>query len=241
MSEEATNAKTLRRLARLFRRTPVHPQWLLGRRSPPKRLNTVTGRILDIGAADRWIEPLLAADTEYTALDFPSTGGDLYGARPCVFADAAQLPFRDNTFQAVLCLEVLEHVPQPAVVMAEISRVLVPGGTAWISMPFLYPVHDAPFDFQRHTLFGLQRDAAGAGLEVISVYKSSHYLRTAGLLTCLAIAGGAYNKVGWKKWMLLPLALAGITIINLTSAIGSHLWPDWAGMTHGHEMELRKP
>ncbi|MGN0862092.1 MAG: class I SAM-dependent methyltransferase, partial [Stenotrophomonas koreensis] len=206
MSEVATTANPLRQLARLFRRTPLHPQWLLGCRSAPTGLNTVTGRILDIGAADRWVEPLLATTTQYIALDFPSTGGEMYGARPCVFADAAQLPFRDNTFQAVLCLEVLEHVPQPTLVMAEISRVLAPGGTAWISMPFLYPVHDAPFDFQRHTIFGLKRDAAAAGLEVISVYKSSHSLRTAGLLTCLAIAGGAYEKAGWKKWILLPVA-----------------------------------
>lgn len=241
MSKVATTANSLRQLSYLFRRTPLHPQWLLGRRSPPKGLDTVIGRILDIGAADRWIEPMLTANTEYTALDFPSTGGNMYGARPCVFADAAQLPFRDNTFQAVLCLEVLEHVPRPATVMAEISRVLAPGGTAWISMPFLYPVHDAPFDFQRHTIFGLQRDAQAVGLEVVSVHKSSHSLRTAGLLTCLAIAGGAYEKAGWKKWMLLPAALAGITAVNLSSVIGSRLWPDWAGMTHGHEMELRKP
>ena len=234
-------ATPLRQFARLFRRLPLHPQWLLGHRMPPEGIGSATGRILDIGAADRWIEPLLGEDTEYIALDFPSTGGQMYGARPCVFADAAQLPFPDKSFQAVFCLEVLEHVARPTTVMAEISRVLAPGGKAWVSMPFLYPVHDAPFDFQRYTPFGLQREVQAAGLEIISLRKSGHSLRNAGLLGCLAIAGGISSLSGWKKWPLLPPALLAIFVLNLAAAIGSCLWPDWDNMSHGHELELRKP
>ncbi|NCT86235.1 class I SAM-dependent methyltransferase [Stenotrophomonas acidaminiphila] len=231
----------LRRLAGLFRRTPLHPQWLLGRRTPPVGIHAVRGRVLDIGAADRWIEPLLDDSVHYIALDFPCTGADMYGARPCVFADAAHLPLGDNSVQAVFCLEVLEHVPRPAVVMAEISRVLAPGGKAWVSMPFLYPVHDAPFDVQRYTPFGLQRDVQAAGLEVVCLHRSSHSLRNAGLLGCLAIAGGVNALSGWKKWPLLPPALLAIFTLNLAAAIGSLVWPDWDNMSHGHELELRKP
>lgn len=120
-------------------RTPLHPQWLLGVREPPHGIGDVEGRFLDIGAADRWIEPLLRAGARYTALDYPATGRDMYGAKPDVFADAARLPFADGSFDGVTCLEVLEHVPDPAIVMAEIGRVLRRGGRAWVLMPFLCP------------------------------------------------------------------------------------------------------
>lgn len=155
---------SIRHLAKLLARTPLRPQWLLGRRRVPVGIATASGTILDIGAADQSIEPHLPAGLDYVALDYPSTGRYLYGAQPHVFADAAHQPFPDSHFERLICLEVLEHVPDPAVVMCEFARVLESDGRAWISMPFLYPLHDAPFDFQRDTEFGLRRDVERAGL-----------------------------------------------------------------------------
>ncbi len=48
-------------------------------------------------------------------------------------ADGLRLPFADATFDGVFCSNVLEHVPDPEQVMAEIERVLRPGGWAWVS------------------------------------------------------------------------------------------------------------
>lgn len=201
----------------------------------------VSGRVLDIGAADRWIESSLPDTLDYIALDYPATGKDMYGAKPDVFADAGALPFSDACFDGVICLEVLEHVPDPAMVMAEISRVLKSGGRAWISMPFLYPLHDAPFDFQRYTAFGLGRDANRAGLEVVRLHRSGHAMRTAGLLVCLAIAGGANEQHGWRKWLMLPFALVAVLAINMVAWAASIVWSDWTNLTSGHELEVRKP
>lgn len=231
---------SIRHWASVFARTPLHPQWLLGPRRVPVGISNAEGLILDIGAADRWIESHLSADADYVALDYPSTGRDLYGARPHVFADAAHLPFPDGNFDGVICLEVLEHVPDPAIVMCEISRVLKPGGRAWISMPFLYPLHDAPFDFQRYTKFGLRRDVERAGLEVVTLHESGHAIRAAGLLMCLAIAGGAHAERGLVALLLLPVALFAVLVINVTAWLASLVWPDWRHMAMGHELEVRK-
>jgi SAM-dependent methyltransferase len=54
---------------------------------------------------------------------------------PVVACDGARLPFRDATFGAVVCTEVLEHVDDPAAVIGEAARVLAPGGVMYITTP----------------------------------------------------------------------------------------------------------
>ena len=71
--------------------------------------------------------------------------------RPDVQADAAQIPFQGECFDVVICSELLEHVPDPRVVVAEMQRVLRVGGTLLICVPFLYRIHGDPYDFGRYT------------------------------------------------------------------------------------------
>ena len=71
-------------------------------------------------------------------------------------ATVYELPFADATFDLVLCLVVLEHLEDPKRAIAEMSRVLRPGGKILVSVPFLLPIHDAPNDFWRFTKFGLK-------------------------------------------------------------------------------------
>lgn len=230
----------LRRWLALLRRTPLHPQWLLGPRSVPANLASASGTVLDIGAADRWIQAHLPPEVHYVALDYPSTGRDLYHARPHLFADAANLPLADASCDAVVCLEVLEHVRAPQAVVREIARVLKPGGRGWLSMPFLYPLHDAPHDFQRYTEFGLRRDLGLAGLNVRYLHKTGHAVRTAGLLMSLALAGGVAARRDWLRWLLLPLAGLAILVVNVVSWLGSLAWPDWSHIALGHTLEVSK-
>jgi SAM-dependent methyltransferase len=76
-----------------------------------------------------------------------------------IAADAEQLPFPAGTFQRVECDAVLEHVRNPEKVMAEIHRVLAPGGYAHLVTPFCHPFHEYPKDYRRFTLDGLKEIA----------------------------------------------------------------------------------
>ncbi|MEM6885409.1 MAG: methyltransferase domain-containing protein [Verrucomicrobiota bacterium] len=70
---------------------------------------------------------------------------------PDVICDAARLPFKDGLFKAVICGELLEHVADPASVVREAWRVLMPGGAILITCPFMFRVHGDPYDFARYT------------------------------------------------------------------------------------------
>ena len=54
-------------------------------------------------------------------------------------ADALSLPFADNTFDKIICSEVLEHIPDYQSVLLEIQRILKPGGLLCVSVPRHWP------------------------------------------------------------------------------------------------------
>jgi len=79
----------------------------------------------------------------------------------------AELPFADASFDTVILSDVLEHVPEPALLWRETARLLGAGGHALVNVPFLYGVHEAPHDYFRYTEFALRRFAERAGLQVL--------------------------------------------------------------------------
>ena len=69
--------------------------------------------------------------------------------------DGHFLPFKENTFDAVISEAVLEHVHTPNCVVEEIHRVLKPGGYVCVAVPFLQGYHASPHDYQRWTVSGI--------------------------------------------------------------------------------------
>ncbi|WP_162250327.1 class I SAM-dependent methyltransferase [Pseudoxanthomonas sp. Root630] len=200
------------------------------------------GVVLDVGCASRWAEQALPPSCTYIGIDYPSTGTTLYEARPTVFANAERLPFGDETADTVLLSEVLEHLRNPQSALQEIRRVLKPDGRVLITLPFLYPIHDAPYDFQRYTSFGLQREVEAAGMRVIGVRRTLGALRTGAVLACLALGGVAQRSLLERSpsVLLLPLLGALIALINLAAWILGPLLPDWPALTLGYRLEAAR-
>jgi SAM-dependent methyltransferase len=108
--------------------------------------------LLNIGSGDRFLggRGLEKSDLRLVNLDItPFSSADVVG-------DAQQLPFADAVFDGIICQAVLEHVPYPQKVIAEMYRVLNPGGILYIEVPFLQGYHPSPGDFFRYTLEGLE-------------------------------------------------------------------------------------
>ena len=206
-----------------LRKWPVHPQWLLGSRDEARdlarTLSRFEGTVLDIGCADRRLARLLPRGCCYVGLDYPDTAIGMYGTRPEVFADAGRLPFADATIDCVILKDVLEHVYGPQQALAEIGRVLRPRGRLMLWMPFLYPIHDAPHDYQRFTRHGLVAYLAEQGFEVEAVKSVLGGIQTAGLLASLALAD-AGERIATRRRILLPL-LPAIGALVVVSNLGA--------------------
>ena len=77
--------------------------------------------------------------------------------RTGLLCDAHRVPFEDGTFDAVVAQALLEHTLDPQAVVAEIRRVLRPGGFVYAETPFIQQVHAGPYDFTRYTHLGHRR------------------------------------------------------------------------------------
>jgi SAM-dependent methyltransferase len=73
-----------------------------------------------------------------------------------VVADAHGLPLANHCADLVVCVSVLEYVHDPARVVAELTRVLKPGGVLYLSTPFVFPYHGPPADRFRFSPEGLR-------------------------------------------------------------------------------------
>lgn len=81
-----------------------------------------------------WLRPYLSR-VDYKVLD-PI---DTYG--PDIVGDIHNLPFEDNSQEALLCIAVLEHVENPILAASEMYRTLKPNGYCFVYVPFLYYYH----------------------------------------------------------------------------------------------------
>lgn len=73
-----------------------------------------------------------------------------------VICNIENIPFKDNSVDYIINIAVLEHVPNPQKVIAEIHRILKPGGKIYCFIPFMQPFHASPYDFQRLTSEGMK-------------------------------------------------------------------------------------
>ncbi|MGQ0603524.1 MAG: class I SAM-dependent methyltransferase [Anaerolineales bacterium] len=139
-----------------------------------RHLPHLTGRVLDLGCGNSPYRSHLTGMTQYLGCDIDTTSD------AAVVSVAEALAFAAETFDGVLCTQVIEHVPEPWRVVEEIARVLRPGGRLLLSAPQAWRLHEKPHDYYRFTRYGL-----------------AHLLTRAGLraLTCEA-QGGVWRLVG---------------------------------------------
>lgn len=114
-----------------------------------------------------------------------------------VVADCRRLPWADGVVSAICCEALLEHVRQPAVAVAEMFRVLRPGGRVLAVTPFLQGFHGVPDHFQNFTLSGHRALFEDAGFVVEEAGVCTGPLHA--LSTLLAMQLGYLSRSVWAR------------------------------------------
>jgi SAM-dependent methyltransferase len=211
-------------LKQRFAETWFHPLHL-ARRSLRAALVSAApqarGYLLDVGCGGQRYRSLFAHAKRYVGVDLPSNSANT--SLLSAFASGLNLPFADRSFDTVLCTEVLEHVPEPLVMMQEIARVLRSGGCLILTTPQTWGLHEAPHDYYRYTEFGLRYLAERSGLTVERVQPTCGIWATVGqrLSSFIFFTFGDGRPLLVKAFLALMCAGWQITMAGL-DALFSH-------------------
>ena len=143
-------------------------------------------------------------------------------------ADSHELPFRAESFESILSVAVLEHCRRPWEVVREFKRVLRPGGYVVCDVPFMQPVHLAPYDFFRFTEYGLRSLFEDAGFETVNL-KVAH--------TEWHVYGWLWHEATARRPWLWPLRLLCDPVFLLMTKYSRSKHPTHAS---AHTIVVRK-
>ena len=147
-----TPPTTLAGKARFYGRMLVDLQVLTVYRDLRRHLPDFRGEVLDVGCGQSPYRFLLDAHaTHYVGIDILDADRFDYVNDDIVPFDGEHIPFADAQFDAVVCTEVLEHVPHFQLLVNEIHRVLKDGGRAVFTVPWSARYHYVPYDYFRYT------------------------------------------------------------------------------------------
>ncbi len=114
------------------------------------------GNILDLGCGSvPMYEFYKAKAATVTCIDWENCAHET--SHIDVFCDLnGKLPFENDTFDTIIFSDVLEHLSNPLNTLSEIKRILKKDGRVLLNYPFLYGIHEAPFDYCRYTKYRIQ-------------------------------------------------------------------------------------
>tara|TARA_B100000768_G_scaffold180850_1_gene201916 strand:+ start:1829 stop:2563 length:735 start_codon:yes stop_codon:yes gene_type:complete len=127
---------------------------------------------LDVGCGLRPYESCFPTGS-YVGVDIEQSGRSIGMKLPDYFYDGQVFPFADSSFDGVISTQVLEHVPNARSILTEMNRVINHGGLLIISLPFVWPEHEEPYDFCRFTSFGITELLKSSGFEIESIVKDT--------------------------------------------------------------------
>ena len=132
-------------------------------------------------------------ERDYSNLDFVS--------------DITDMPIENNFFDSVMCVEVIEHVPDPIQALKEIHRVLKPNGNLILTAPFNSLTHYAPFHFSTgFNKYYYEENLKKIGFEIIEIIPNGNYFEyTAQELRRLKYVSKDYSKTKFNIFVKISL------------------------------------
>jgi SAM-dependent methyltransferase len=173
----------------------------------------LTGDVLDVGCGRKPYRRFSSA-TRYVGVDIDTPNTRSLGVADVLY-DGRHLPFPDASFDAVLCSQVFEHVFTPAEFLAEIFRVLRPGGRLVLTVPFVWDEHEQPIDYARYSSFGLASVLRAAGFDGLTLRKSLADARILFQLVNAYLYKITHSRRLWADALAMFLLMAPINLSGL--------------------------
>jgi len=175
------------------------------------------GRVVDLGCGKApYKEIILRTADEYIGVDWKNGMHD--HGNVDIFADLSRrLPFADTWADTVVSFQVLEHLPEPGVFLSECYRILQPGGTLLMTVPIMWHVHEAPYDYFRYTRHGLQYLLEKSGFSKITIEEETGFWQMWWLkfnyhTTCFA--RGPFKYFWYPVWWLTQIVAPWMDKLN---------------------------
>jgi ubiquinone/menaquinone biosynthesis C-methylase UbiE len=142
-------------------------------------------RILDAGAGEQQFKKF-CTHLNYVAQDFAQYNGEGDGkglqmgtwnqTGLDIISDITDIPEPDSSFDAIMCIEVFEHIPNPILALQEFSRLLRPGGYLIITAPFCSLTHFAPYHFSTgFNSYFYELHLQNYGFEIIELQRNGNF------------------------------------------------------------------
>lgn len=195
------------------------------------------GHLYDLGCGEmpykNW---LLTYADQYTGVDWGST---LHELKADILADLNDpLPIEGEVADTVISLSVMEHLREPQLFLNEAHRILKPGGAMVLQVPFMWWVHEAPYDFYRYTRYGLQYMFKKAGFTEVTIYPQTGFW----VMWTLKFNYQTTRLVRgpWPVRKVMALLMRGIWAIDQRVALWLDKYWKGEGETAGYFVVARK-
>jgi SAM-dependent methyltransferase len=181
-------------------------------------------KCLDVGCGTRPYESLFPPGS-YVGVDIEAGGRPQNLKTPDYYYDGRTLPFNDNSYDCVLCTQVLEHVSDPRRILSEIHRIVKLEGFVLITVPFIWGEHEVPFDFFRFSQFGITQLLTDNGFEVDIIKKDTGAFETLAVIFNIYLINDLVERLGVRGLARLISAVICFPIQILAWTL-SRMLPD---------------
>jgi len=198
--------------------------------------SNIHGHLLDVGCGTKPYR-LLFDVKSYRGLDIDSPSVRDRGIADDLY-EGTNFPYQSETFDSVLCNQVLEHVFNPDEFLSEIKRVLRPGGKLLLTVPFVWDEHEQPYDYARYSSFGLRALLEKQGFRVVF-----HEKLGADPSVLFQLLNAYLFKVtqGFPRSMVLLFTVTVMASVNLLGLIAQALLPRNPDLYLDHVILVEKP
>jgi SAM-dependent methyltransferase len=166
-------------------------------------------RVLDVGAGPGQYRELFA-HCEYRTQDFGQEPGTIGRYTQLDYeSDITAIPVDSASFDAIVCTEVIEHVPDPVAAIREMSRILKPGGRVFLTAPLASFLHQEPYHFYGgYTPYWYRRFLPEVGIDVEEIESNQGFFSLYGqeTLRYVELLGDpAVKRLGIGKRIVLAM------------------------------------